>query len=94
MLAKVLLNAVTVTGPGASIDLASLTTNQTMQVVSSADPHSIVLLEGSLDNVNFYPMGPVTGTGVLINDTAIAQYVRANVLSLASGTVTAYLGKQ
>jgi len=94
MLAKTLLSAVTVTGPGASIDLASLTTNQTFHVISSSDPGSLVSLEGSLDNVNFYGMGEVTGTGILNNDQTIAQYVRANVVSLASGSVTAYVGKQ
>jgi hypothetical protein len=90
ILAKTLASAVAVTGVVASQDLAVMARSLTLQVISSSDPSSQVTLQGSLDNVNFFGMGSVTGSGQIAVDEEVVQYVRANVLKLASGTVTAY----
>lgn len=90
ILAKTLASAVAATGPVASQDLAVMARSLTLQVISTSDSNSLVALEGSLDNVNFFGMGSVTGSGKLPVDEEVVQYVRANVMKLASGTVTAY----
>src|SRR5215469_4562875 len=90
-LGKALLSAVTVTGPGASVDLTAQARNVTMQVVTGGatpDPACQVTLQGSVDGVNFFGLGSVTGNGYCSNTGHVVQYVRANVLKLASGNVT------
>lgn len=90
ILAKTLASGVSATGAQASQDLGAMARSLTLQVISSADQNSQVTLQGSLDNVNFFGMGQVTGSGQLAVDEEVVQYVRVNVLKLASGTVTAY----
>jgi hypothetical protein len=93
-LAKVLLAAVTVPGPGATVDLAAMSRSITMQVVpggASPDLACQVQLQGSLDGTNWFGMGQVTGQNQLSVDEDTVQYVRANVLKIASGNITANL---
>jgi len=91
IVSKTLATSVAVTGPVAAVDLAALFNAFTFQVISSTDQNSQVQLQGSLDNVNWFGMGVVTGTNFLSLGEDVVQYVRANVLKLASGNVTAYL---
>ena len=90
ILAKTLATGVAVTGAVASQDLAVMARSMTMQVISTADPASQVMLQGSLDNVNWFGMGQVTGSGQIAVDEEVVQYVRAYVNRLASGNITAY----
>ena len=90
-LGKALLSAVTVTGPGTAVDLTAQARNATMQVVlgGTVDPQCQVALQGSVDGINFFGLGVVTGNGYCSNTGHVVQYVRANVLKIASGNVTA-----
>lgn len=94
VLAKTLLSAVAVTGAGASVDLTALARSLTFQVVTggTADPKCVVEFDGSLDGATWWSLGQQVGPGPFNNDQDVVQYVRANVISLASGTVTAYCG--
>ena len=56
------------------------------------DPGCQVALEVSLDGTNFWSLGVVQGQNVFNNDQDVCQYVRANVRSIASGTVSAVVG--
>lgn len=89
VIAKTLLSAVTVTGAGAAVDLVALSRSLTFQVIAT-DPACIVEFDGSLDNVNFFSVGQATGPGPFSTDQDVIQYVRANVIKLATGNVTAY----
>lgn len=93
-LAKTLLTAVAVTGPGAGVDLTIMARTITVQVIlgGTVDPKCVVEVDGSLDNANWFSLGQQIGPGSFNNDQDVCQYVRANVISLASGTVTAYCG--
>ena len=94
-LAKQVLNAATVTGPGSAIDLTVQARSLTMQTLVGGaipDPNAQVKLEVSLDGVNFWSIGTTTGTNILNNDQDVCQYVRGNVISIASGNVTAWVG--
>jgi len=94
VLAKTVAAAVTATGPGAAVDLTVMARSLTMQTTLGgvADQQAQVELEVSLDGVNFWGIGYTTGAGQLNNDQDVCQYVRANVLKLASGNVTAVVG--
>jgi hypothetical protein len=91
-LAKPLLTAATSTGVGTSVDLTVMARSLTMQVLPGGvtpDLACQVQLQGSLDGVNFFGMGQITGAAWLSVDEDVVQYVRANVLKLASGNITA-----
>jgi len=93
-LAKPLLTAVAVTGPGTAVDLTVMARSVTMQVTTGGvtpDPNCQVQLQGSLDSSNWFGIGTVTGAGWLSADEDVIQYARAVVVALASGNVTANL---
>jgi len=95
VLAKTVAAAVTATGPQTAVDLTVMARSLTMQTTlggASPDSQAQVELEVSLDGVNFWGIGYTTGAGQLNNDQDVCQYVRANVLKLASGNVTAVVG--
>jgi hypothetical protein len=91
----ILLTAVSATGPGAGVDTTKVSGHISMHVViggATPDPTVVVQLEGSLDNTNFFSMGRKTGPGRYVTQQAAVQYLRANVISIASGTVTVNAG--
>lgn len=90
-----LLSAVSAAGPGAGVDSTKVTGHVSMHVIiggATPDPGVVVQLEGSLDNTNFFSLGRKTGPGRYVTQQAAIQYLRANVISIASGTVTVLAG--
>lgn len=83
------LNAVTVTGAGASLDLGVIRSAHSMQTTTTGSPTGVtVLLEGSLDNAHFVTLATSTSTsGDVQTATGKAvRYVRANLTVLSGGT--------
>lgn len=89
VIAKTLLSAVTVVGAGTAVDLTALARSLTVQIIAT-DVGCVIELDGSLDNVNWFSMGQAIGPGPFSIDQDVIQYIRANVVKLASGSVTAY----
>lgn len=92
---QTLLNAVAVTGPGATMNLSGVVQNSTMQIIpggTTPDMGVIVRLEGSLDGQNWDTLVQGQGPGLYSDSQHAIQYIRANVLSLASGNVTVLSG--
>lgn len=92
VLSKTLLAAVSAAGPGAAVDLTVMSRSLTFQVIPSvADSVFRVTFEASLDNVNWFGVGQMTGPGIYSNDGDVIQYVRANVIQAPSaGSITVY----
>lgn len=83
-----LLDAVTVAGPGASVEMKSV--KKTFHIIITAT--ASVTVEVSNDNVSFVAIQPaVTATNILSSDDPW-KYVRANVTAYTSGTVTVVMG--
>ena len=76
------------------VDLTIMARTITVQVIpgGTVDPRCVAEVDGSLDNASWFSLGQQIGPGSFNNDQDVCQYVRANVISLASGTVTAYCG--
>lgn len=87
-LAKSLLTAASALGPGTGVDLTAFYRGVTFQVIPSADMACVIQFDGSLDNVNWFSLGQKVGPGKFSRDGHVSQYVRANIIALASGTVT------
>lgn len=88
-----LLNAVTATGAGASHKLTEQRRNLTYPIVIHGITTATVVIEASFDGTNWVP---VTG-GTITADSGITldvpfPFMRANVTSYTSGTITAWLG--
>lgn len=90
-----LLSNVTSTGPGNATNLNALFVHNTINVsIGGANPDEgvIVRLEGSLDGTNWFALCEQEGPGVQSDTQHTVQYVRANVMAIASGTVSATSG--
>lgn len=94
------LDAITSDASGDALELNAPTTEYSLQVnfdgtINGSGP--TVYLEGSLDGVNFFHAGSMTGqtssSNFVVNSTgALATFLRANVTGLSGGgTVTAYV---
>lgn len=83
-----LLNAVTVTGPGASVQVDSLRKTFHIMITGIA----VVTIEASLDNVTFGTLFPSVSSTSLLSDIDPWLHIRANVVSITSGSVTVKMG--
>jgi hypothetical protein len=94
-----LLDEITSTGPGPTVDLLDGFSQHALQVISSGTggDGSSVELQGSLDGNDWYQLGSdsniinlQTGTAVTYV-TGLTRYVRANATQVPAGyTVSAY----
>jgi hypothetical protein len=96
------IDAATSVGAGVVLDLNGVSNEFTMQVETTGSPSLTVLLEGSLDGVNFHSMNTFGSTlratdesyGLVDTTLSSAQpvskpfvrYVRANVTAFSGGT--------
>lgn len=90
--ATTLINAQGGVAPGATVDMTVGYANYAMTTVVTGGPATVsVNLEGSHDNVTWYVLGTSTSTtGDLTSVIGKpCRYLRANVITLSSGTVTA-----
>lgn len=88
---QTLLSAVSVVGPGTGQTYSQGYRNSTIQVtVGGATPDNNVniRIEGSLDNTNWFSLGGRQGPGLYSENQHTVAYIRANVIAIASGTVT------
>ncbi len=87
---RTLLNQVTVTGAGNSVDLMHTYKDYSWQIELTGSPTSIeVRLEGSIDGTNWGILDLITdpsaaGLRHVVNKPI--QYIRANVVTLSGGT--------
>lgn len=85
----VALNAATVTGAGASVELPAVMGKFTLQTVVTGTPVSVsTTLEGSLDGTNWFVLATstsVTGDAQHVVDKPV-RFVRANLGTLTGGT--------
>ena len=92
------LNAVTTTGPGASIDLVTPRRSVRMVTTVTGSPSAVVVnFEGSMDNATWTVLGTSTGNAVsnalpggTYTDTVTSvgpevRYMRGNVVTLTGG---------
>lgn len=94
------LSAASATGAGTALDGIVARATQVMVVTTSAGVSAgSVQLQGSLDNVNWYPLGSAvttsaaSTTSVVTVTNSLARFVRANVATvITGGTVTAWVG--
>lgn len=83
-----LLKAVAVAGPGASVEMESVKKTFHVTITATAS----VAIEVSNDGVGFIALAPaVTATNILTSQDPW-KYVRANVVSYTSGTITVLMG--
>lgn len=90
ILAKTLASAIAAPGVQAGVDLAALSRSISVQVIPTTDMACVVEIDGSLDNANWFSLGRKSGPGIFSSDGDVIQYLRANIITLASGTVTIY----
>ena len=89
------LSAVT-TGTGAVLDCGTIVTNPVMALSAPGTPGAgAVILEGSLDNVNWYPVATTTTvpdtTAVITTATKPARFLRARVTTTVTSTTATAL---
>jgi hypothetical protein len=87
---QVSLNAATAIGPGSVIVFSGPQTTVSMQVTFTGAPTTLtVVMEGSLDGVNFTTLGTATNptnNAIVTSTTTEALYARANMTVLTGGT--------
>lgn len=92
-MAIISLNGVAVVGAGTSLPSATPSRDATMFVTASPGSQAVVALEGTVDGTNWETVGVSTSSGEgFVNtrpDGPFCSAFRANLKSIASGTVTA-----
>ena len=85
-----LLDAVTATGPGASLDLSVDPRYQggAHSFVVSGTFTGTVVIEGSVDGTTWYSLGTFTDGGGLLERDGVYALLRGNVTALTSGSIT------
>ena len=88
------LDATSATGPGSVLTLNKPTSSFSMQTTSTGSPSYSVLLEVSIDGVNFVIAGSSTSDGITSGPPYAVLSIRANLVSISGGvspTVTAWV---
>jgi hypothetical protein len=86
------LSAATATGPGAVLDTETVIQYSVIQLTGCSPNASLVHLEGSLDNVNWYQLLAPGYNDGLFTASVPVRYLRANCVVYNSGAATAWIG--
>lgn len=82
-----LLNAVVATGAGSGVPIDGVP----FSVVVTGITTATVAVQGSLDGTNFVTIGSALTADGTVSSTTPYKYIRGNVTSYTSGTITAKL---